>query len=155
MKMRKLAKNTKALSPVIATIILVAVTVAIAIAVAAWLGALTFTYTNVEQLNVTGASITVTGSSVAFGLSNSGTSDVTVASVSVNGGSYTNQAGVISAGTCGSSTWVAGGPATIPKGSACTLTATFTTGGSFVAGTSYSFKLTTTKGHTFPYTSTA
>src|SRR5712692_3591922 len=156
LKTHTLLRNTKALSPVIATIILVAVTVAIAIAVAAWLGALTFTYTNVEQINITGAAITITGSSVAFGISNSGTSDVVISSATVNGGSYTNAAGTLptaaaSSTVCG----VTGGLATIPKGSSCTLTGTFTSGGAFVAGTTYAFKLISTKGHTFPYTTTA
>ncbi|MGQ9565095.1 MAG: archaellin/type IV pilin N-terminal domain-containing protein, partial [Candidatus Bathyarchaeales archaeon] len=37
--MRKLFKSRKALSPVVAAIILIAVTVAVSIAVAAWMGA--------------------------------------------------------------------------------------------------------------------
>jgi flagellin-like protein len=37
----KILKNRKALSPVVASIILIAVTVAVSIAVAAWMGALT------------------------------------------------------------------------------------------------------------------
>jgi archaeal type IV pilus assembly protein PilA len=158
LKTRTLLRNTKALSPVIATIILVAVTVAIAIAVAAWLGALTFTYTNVEQLNVTGAAITAgtgTGAgNVLFSLSNSGTSDVIISAVSVTGGTFTNTAGTMSTGTTNACV-VTNGLATIPKGTSCTLTANFGTTPGFAAGTTYSFKLTSTKGHTFPYTSTA
>lgn len=38
----KILKNKKALSPVVASIILIAVTVAVSIAVAAWMGALSF-----------------------------------------------------------------------------------------------------------------
>jgi archaeal type IV pilus assembly protein PilA len=157
-KMRKLAKNTKALSPVIATIILVAVTVAIAIAVAAWLGALTFTYTNVEQLNITGATITAgtgTGAgNVLFALSNSGTSDVVIASLSVTGGSFSNTAGTMSTGTTGACV-VTNGQASVPKGTSCTLTANFGTTPGFAAGTTYAFKLVSTKGNSFPYTTTA
>jgi flagellin-like protein len=41
MNFRKFKKNAKALSPVIATIILIAVTVAVSVVVAAWMGALT------------------------------------------------------------------------------------------------------------------
>jgi flagellin-like protein len=40
----KILKSKKALSPVVASIILIAVTVAVSIAVAAWMGALTFTF---------------------------------------------------------------------------------------------------------------
>jgi flagellin-like protein len=54
--MNKLLKSRKALSPVIASIILVAVTVAVSIAVAAWMGALTFSFTKTDQFNV--ASVT-------------------------------------------------------------------------------------------------
>jgi flagellin-like protein len=50
--MRKLLKSKKALSPVVAAIILIAVTVAVSIAVAAWMGALTFTFMKTEQFNV-------------------------------------------------------------------------------------------------------
>jgi flagellin-like protein len=52
-KMKKLLRSMKALSPVVATIILLAVTVAVSIAVAAWMGALTFTFMGgSENLNV-------------------------------------------------------------------------------------------------------
>jgi flagellin-like protein len=50
--MNKLFKSRKALSPVIASIILVAVTVAVSIAVAAWMGALTFSFTKNDQFTV-------------------------------------------------------------------------------------------------------
>ncbi|MEM2280727.1 MAG: archaellin/type IV pilin N-terminal domain-containing protein, partial [Candidatus Bathyarchaeia archaeon] len=48
----KLFRSRKALSPVVASIILIAVTVAVSIAVAAWMGALTFTFTAVEELQM-------------------------------------------------------------------------------------------------------
>ncbi len=46
-------KSRKALSPVVASIILIAVTVAVSIAVAAWMGALTFNFMATEQVNIT------------------------------------------------------------------------------------------------------
>ena len=48
--MKRLLKSRKALSPVVAAIILIAVTVAVSIAVAAWMGALTFTFMKTESL---------------------------------------------------------------------------------------------------------
>ncbi|TET56281.1 hypothetical protein E3J51_05155, partial [Candidatus Bathyarchaeota archaeon] len=51
--MKKLLKSRKALSPVVAAIILIAVTVAVSIAVAAWMGALTFTFMQTEQVSIT------------------------------------------------------------------------------------------------------
>jgi len=52
--MKKLLKSRKALSPVVAAIILIAVTVAVSIAVAAWMGALTFTFMKTEEISFTG-----------------------------------------------------------------------------------------------------
>ncbi|NIQ04873.1 MAG: hypothetical protein GWO20_03795, partial [Candidatus Korarchaeota archaeon] len=46
--MKRIWKGKKALSPVVAAIILIAVTVAVSIAVAAWMGALTFTFMGTE-----------------------------------------------------------------------------------------------------------
>jgi flagellin-like protein len=44
-----LLKSRRALSPVVASIILIAVTVAVGIAVAAWMGALTISFTRVHE----------------------------------------------------------------------------------------------------------
>ncbi len=51
--LRKIRKNAKALSPVVASIILIAVTVAVSIAVAAWMGALTVGFMATEELKIT------------------------------------------------------------------------------------------------------
>jgi flagellin-like protein len=80
--MNKLLRNRSALSPVIASIILVAVTVAVSIAVAAWMGALTFSFTKNDQFNV--ASCTFIGTSPYSGINmsirNTGSSSWTVTS---------------------------------------------------------------------------
>jgi len=52
-KMMKFLESRKALSPVVAAIILIAVTVAVSIAVAAWMGVLTFTFMKTEELKIT------------------------------------------------------------------------------------------------------
>ena len=49
----KILRSKKALSPVVASIILIAVTVAVSIAVAAWMGALTFTFMKTEEISFT------------------------------------------------------------------------------------------------------
>jgi flagellin-like protein len=52
-KLSILRRNKRALSPVVASIILIAVTVAVSIAVAAWMGALTFSFmSSGEQVQV-------------------------------------------------------------------------------------------------------
>jgi len=107
--MNKLLKSRKALSPVIASIILVAVTVAVSIAVAAWMGALTFSFTKTDQFNV--ASVTFTGTSPSYtginmSIQNTGSSSWTVTTPGqVN--SLTNVA-VTATGTANTLTCAAG-----------------------------------------------
>ena len=78
----KIWKNVKALSPVVASIILIAVTVAVSIAVAAWMGALTFTFMATEQVQIT--NIAFGSSSIAVTVNNTGTSPVTINEAWVN-----------------------------------------------------------------------
>jgi flagellin-like protein len=88
--MRKLFKSRKALSPVVAAIILIAVTVAVSIAVAAWMGALTFSFMGSSSLNI--SSVTFNGTSggttknnnITLAIKNTGTKSVTVSLVKVN-----------------------------------------------------------------------
>ena len=87
--MRKLLKSRKALSPVVAAIILIAVTVAVSIAVAAWMGALTFTFMKTEELKITSMTFTGTAgaannNTVVLSVRNSGTSKVTVSEIRIN-----------------------------------------------------------------------
>ncbi|TRO47446.1 hypothetical protein E2P60_03095, partial [Candidatus Bathyarchaeota archaeon] len=78
--LRKIRKNAKALSPVVASIILIAVTVAVSIAVAAWMGALTVGFMGSSSLTITDATFTegATGS-IVIDVKNTGTKDVTIA----------------------------------------------------------------------------
>ena len=76
--MKKIWKGKKALSPVVAAIILIAVTVAVSIAVAAWMGALTFTFMGTEQLEIQGASFAAgPPKSITLNVQNTGTADLT------------------------------------------------------------------------------
>ncbi|MEM2440601.1 MAG: archaellin/type IV pilin N-terminal domain-containing protein [Candidatus Bathyarchaeia archaeon] len=91
----KLFKSRKALSPVVASIILIAVTVAVSIAVAAWMGALTFTFTAVEELQMPTSSdvkfCTVGGEKyINFTVRNTGTSKVSIVDIKINGNSVKN-----------------------------------------------------------------
>ena len=89
--MNKLLKSKKALSPVVAAIILIAVTVAVSIAVAAWMGSLTIGFMDTKELTITDVSFVDSGApdynavSIDLNVTNSGTSAVTVATVKVNG----------------------------------------------------------------------
>jgi flagellin-like protein len=107
--MNKLLKSRKALSPVIASIILVAVTVAVSIAVAAWMGALTFSFTKTDQFNV--ASVVFTGSptynGINMSLQNTGSSPWTVSSSAAQVNNSTNVA-LAATGTANTLTCKAG-----------------------------------------------
>ena len=83
----KILKSKKALSPVVASIILIAVTVAVSIAVAAWMGALTFSFMGTEQLTLSKITWTWGADGSRYfniTVSNTGTKDVTVNQISVN-----------------------------------------------------------------------
>jgi flagellin-like protein len=130
--LRKIRKSTKALSPVVASIILIAVTVAVSIAVAAWMGALTIGFmgteevriTNVEFLSATQASVTV---------KNAGSTAVTISEAYVG-----NDGGIVT-------------EVPLDPGQAQAMTIN----GQYAAGISYQFKVVSTKGNPFVYTATA
>ena len=92
--MRKLLRSRKALSPVIATVILVSVTIVVAVSVAYWMGTIASSYTAFEQvelptayaeyldeLNGTG---TPAGWKVHTELKNSGSADATIDNIFLN-----------------------------------------------------------------------
>jgi len=108
--MKKLLKSKKALSPVVAAIILIAVTVAVSIAVAAWMGALTFTFMKTEEIKITSMTFTnpnptnTNGTSITLKVTNTGTGKVTIADAKVNDASKS---------FTGTETYEAGDPGTI------------------------------------------
>ena len=85
--LRKIRKNDKALSPVVASIILIAVTVAVSIAVAAWMGALTVGFMDTSSVTVTSVTFTQASSvdTITVAVKNTGTSSVTLSTAKVNG----------------------------------------------------------------------
>jgi flagellin-like protein len=132
---RKFRKSVKALSPVVASIILIAVTVAVSIAVAAWMGALSVGFMQTEQLTITKVEWTGTGTTITLTVRNSGTTDVIVTSATVNS---------VDAAVTGS-------PQTITKNTedAVELTAAWS------SGDSYQIRLFSQKGTTFVYNAVA
>ena len=137
--MMKLLKSKKALSPVVAAIILIAVTVAVSIAVAAWMGSMTFTFMETEELKITSIDFDPTAGtgSVTVNLVNTGTTDVTIISAEINGESV-------------NITEVA--PATtMLKGTTDELTLEFIPD----AGTTYNIQILSAKGNKFSYTGVA
>jgi len=129
--MKRLLKNKKALSPVVAAIILIAVTVAVSIAVAAWMGSLTIGFMETAEVTITNVDFVYSTApapvSIDIDLTNSGTSDATISVVKVNGVSV--------AGT----TTTPNLPTTVDAGSTTgTLSIPYTT---FVEGTKYAISI--------------
>jgi flagellin-like protein len=116
--MKKLLTDKKALSPVIAAIILIAVTVAVSIAVAVWMGAITFNFMETRELQITNMQfVGTTGNStntIVLYVANQGSGKVTVQMVRVNDifGTWTGtsayNAGDEGTITVTSPTWIAG-----------------------------------------------
>ena len=129
----KILRSKKALSPVVASIILIAVTVAVSIAVAAWMGALTFTFMGTEQLTI--STLTWTGPNTGFDLSigNTGTKDVTITQIQVN---YGTPIGLTQPG---------GLPMQLVASANTTLSVTF----GYVNGTTYDISVVTSSGYKF------
>ncbi|MCJ7767654.1 hypothetical protein MUP79_04630 [Candidatus Bathyarchaeota archaeon] len=84
----KILKSRKALSPVVASIILIAVTVAVSIAVAAWMGALTFNFMGSSSISITntvfGGNTGEANNTIVLSLKNTGTKQVTLTVAKVN-----------------------------------------------------------------------
>jgi flagellin-like protein len=136
-KLRKLRKNAKALSPVVASIILIAVTVAVSIAVAAWMGALTVGFMGTEELRIT--SMTFSSGAITLVANNTGTSPVTVNEVWVNNVAYTSTTSNVGE--------------SIGANSGMQFVITYAPG--VTDGDNYQVKLVSSKGNTFLYTAVA
>ena len=130
--LRKIRKSTKALSPVVASIILIAVTVAVSIAVAAWMGALTVGFMGTEELKITNVQFP-DANTVSITIKNTGSTAATVSEVYINNG-----ADLLSADL------------TLDPNSQADQDVTFT----WAAGSSYQVRVVTTKGNPFVYQAT-
>jgi len=141
----KMLRSRKALSPVVASIILIAVTVAVSIAVAAWMGALSFNFMATEQIRITNVQFTGANDTVIVTLQNTGTSPVTLTEMHINNGATNLIAGM-------TTQTIAANTATYPI--TLTLSGT-TTPAQWYAGYQYEIEAKTTKGNQFTYTATA
>lgn len=144
--MKRLFKSRKALSPVVAAIILIAVTVAVSIAVAAWMGALTFTFMQTEELKILSHSWSST-TYIDLTVKNTGSATLTMDSVQVNTAVAT--AYDFDAGT--------GGAAGNQTSQSVSAGASFTVRiwDTYVSGTKYEFAILTAGGNKYNYVSTA
>jgi flagellin-like protein len=83
-RLLKVTKDIKALSPVIASIILVAVVVAVSLAATTWMGSMSINFMKVDELRITDHSWASDVSYVDLTVKNLGTSSVTLSEVDVN-----------------------------------------------------------------------
>ncbi len=134
--MKNFRKSRKALSPVVASIILIAVTVAVSIAVAAWMGALSVGFMDTEQMSITNAVFDTDLDTVTLSVRNTGTTDITITSAVVNGNPAT----------------ATSSPDPIPKNGQATITVS---GVALESGDTYQIRLLSSKGNYFPYNAVA
>ena len=134
--MKNFRKNKKALSPVVASIILIAVTVAVSIAVAAWMGALVIGQMATEEVKVTNVEF-VSATEAKVTAKNIGATEVVISDAYIGTSLATSDL-------------LANGQPIAPNS---VLTVNIT--GSFTPGQSYQFKLVSAKGNPFVLTATA
>jgi flagellin-like protein len=138
---RKFKKNAKALSPVVASIILIAVTVAVSVVVAAWMGGMSLgLMNNAEQVTASNPVFNAGATAVTLTVRNTGASSVIISAAGTVDGQ----------GAVASST----GSLTVAKGQTQPITLTLAGGATFSAGAQYSLGLVTAKGTTIVYTAT-
>jgi len=112
-------KNRKAVSPVIATVILVAVAITISVAVAYWMGGISSQYTKFEKVEVVNAIVSSAGSGTAMtwtitmSLKNTGTSAATITDLFINDQPLAMDLALPLDATAGNGQWYAGTPLAI------------------------------------------
>jgi flagellin-like protein len=137
----KILKNRKALSPVVASIILIAVTVAVSIAVAAWMGALSFSFmSGGEQMQL----------GTPYGWVN-GNSTVYVRASCPAGNAFTITAARIN-GVDSTSALTSDNGLTVAPQNSTVLLITYGGGNVFTSGYSYTIVITTAKNNEFTTT---
>jgi flagellin-like protein len=141
-KRMRMLRSRKALSPVVASIILIAVTVAVSIAVAAWMGALTFTFMATEQIQITNLGFGPGSGNgwIAVTVNNTGTSPVTINEAWVNNIKKTTTTPSLPSG----------GTIAANKGLVLNITSLTVT-----RGNNYQVKLVSSKGNQFLYSAYA
>ena len=127
----KILKSRKALSPVVASIILIAVTVAVSLAVAVWMGSLTTGQMGVEELRITKIQWTP-NSGFKITVNNTGTKDSVITQIRVN---YATVTGSISPNL----------PLTLKAGTGTVITVPYT----YTNGTRYDISVMTQSGREF------
>ena len=139
--------NMRAISPVIATVIIVSVAIAIAVAVAFWMTGITGLFTRYEKLEVISAYATGSesaGWTVVLEVRNTGTTDVTIDEIFINGKPYNEWSEVSLTGT------VTSLPEPLPTGESRTIKISIGSGSGFKSGQIVEIKVHTAAGNEYP-----
>ncbi len=139
----------RAISPVIATVIIVSVAIAISIAVALWLTGVTSGFTQTENLQIVSSYATAVtnpdnGWNVTIVLKNTGTVAATIDNIFINGIPISNAQGV---------SWYNGTGTTIDPGKNVTIVIVLKQG-TFSPGQMVNIKIHTASGRDYPTTVT-
>ena len=143
-------RSSSGISPVVATVILVAIAIVIAIAVAFWASGLVGVFTRFEKIEVTAAyAESASGGNyrVVLVVRNTGSADATIDDIYVNG----KPCGGISGGGCSIS--AAGTISPLSVGASATITVSnppTAVGNSFIPGVTYEIAVHTASGKLYP-----
>jgi len=160
---RHIRASRKGISPVIATVILVAVAITVAVSVAYWMGGISSLYTRLEKVEISSTSVSkdaTTGNyTITINIKNTGSADATLDYVYINGkpyddASFTDNVFVRESGAV----WIASGTLSVSVGTGTSKviyirvqpasgTATVAP---FTAGTTLDVKLHTAAGKDYP-----
>ncbi|MEM4467276.1 MAG: archaellin/type IV pilin N-terminal domain-containing protein [Nitrososphaerota archaeon] len=141
-----MVRSRSGISPVVATVILVAVAIVIAIAVAFWASGLVGIFTRFEKLEITSAYYD--GNNVVLLVSNTGSADTSIDEIYINGRPCQDNCGIhptisvnnaylIKAGTKNVQITIRNPPPTV-------------TNGQWIPGTAYEVAVHTASGKTYP-----
>jgi len=152
--MKKFVRSKKAISPVIATVILVAVTIVVAVSVSYWMGGIAGVYTRFEKVEISSCYAVKIGGyySITVQLRNSGSQDASLQHVLLNGRPTEDYSFSIAV------KWEVGEDSgllnetlmTIPVGSSGKIYIWFSDTGTFDSGTTLDLKFHTTAGKDYP-----
>jgi len=142
-------RSGSGISPVVATVILVAIAIVIAIAVAFWASGLVGVFTRFEKIEITAAyaeSSAGGGYQVVLVVRNTGSADATIDDIYVNG----KPCGTASGGECQIN--VAGNISPLSVGASATITVGKlpAAGSSFIPGVTYEVAVHTASGKLYP-----
>ena len=136
-------RSSSGISPVVATVILVAIAIVIAIAVAFWASGLVGVFTRFEKLEVTSAYYLGGTTGVVLFVRNTGSADASIDDIYVNG--------IPCGGGCSINATL---PLTLKVGSNVTLaiggTPSSVTGGNWAHGVTYEIAVHTASGKLYP-----